>query len=104
MNCYREYGPAPRRGSSQVNVGHVVIGGAAPIVVQSMTNTDTADVPATVKQVAELARAGSALRIAGMPPLTIVVGNSQGVKMTYAGKAVDLARHTKFEVARLTLE
>ena len=59
MNCYREYGPAPRRGSSQVNVGHVVIGGAAPIVVQSMTNTDTADVPATVKQVAELARAGS---------------------------------------------
>jgi cytoskeleton protein RodZ len=52
----------------------------------------------------QLNRAGSALRIAGMPPLTIVVGNSQGVKMTYAGKAVDLARHTKFEVARLTLE
>ena len=59
MNCYREHGPARRRGSSQVSVGHVVIGGAAPIVVQSMTNTDTADVPATVKQVAELARAGS---------------------------------------------
>jgi hypothetical protein len=39
-----------------------------------------------------------------MPPLTIVVGNSQGVKMTYAGKPVDLARHTKFDVARLTLE
>jgi len=59
MNCYREHGTAPRRGSSQVRVGSVVIGGAAPIVVQSMTNTDTADVPATVKQVAELARAGS---------------------------------------------
>ena len=59
MNCYREHGTAPRRGSSQVRVGHVVIGGGAPIVVQSMTNTDTADVPATVKQVAELARAGS---------------------------------------------
>ena len=52
----------------------------------------------------QLNRAGSALRIAGMPPLTIVVGNSQGVKMTYAGKPVDLARHTKFDVARLTLE
>ena len=52
----------------------------------------------------QLNRAGSALRITGMPPLTIVVGNSQGVKMTYAGKPVDLARHTKFDVARLTLE
>jgi len=52
----------------------------------------------------QLNRAGSALRIAGMPPLTIVVGNSQGVKMTYAGKPIDLARHTKFDVARLTLE
>jgi (E)-4-hydroxy-3-methylbut-2-enyl-diphosphate synthase len=59
MKCYTEYGPAPRRGSRQVKVGHVAIGGEAPIVVQSMTNTDTADVPATVKQVAELARAGS---------------------------------------------
>jgi len=42
-----------------VQVGHVAIGGAAPIVVQSMTNTDTADVAATVRQVADLARAGS---------------------------------------------
>jgi (E)-4-hydroxy-3-methylbut-2-enyl-diphosphate synthase len=42
-----------------VLVGHVAIGGDAPIVVQSMTNTDTADVAATVQQVADLARAGS---------------------------------------------
>jgi len=42
-----------------VRVGHVAIGGDAPIVVQSMTNTDTADVAATVRQVADLARAGS---------------------------------------------
>jgi len=42
-----------------VRVGHVAIGGDAPIVVQSMTNTDTADVAATVGQVADLARAGS---------------------------------------------
>ncbi|HYY60262.1 MAG TPA: (E)-4-hydroxy-3-methylbut-2-enyl-diphosphate synthase, partial [Burkholderiales bacterium] len=50
-----------RRHSRAVRVGGVVIGGGAPIVVQSMTNTDTADVPATVAQVAELARAGSEL-------------------------------------------
>ncbi len=50
-----------RRVSRAVRVGGVVIGGGAPIVVQSMTNTDTADVAATVAQVAELARAGSEL-------------------------------------------
>jgi len=44
-----------------VAVGQVTIGGDAPVVVQSMTNTDTADVEATVAQVAELARAGSEL-------------------------------------------
>lgn len=49
----------PRRKSRQVRVGHVLVGGGAPIMVQSMTNTDTEDVAATVKQVAELARAGS---------------------------------------------
>jgi (E)-4-hydroxy-3-methylbut-2-enyl-diphosphate synthase len=42
-----------------VQVGHVTVGGGAPVVVQSMTNTDTADVAATVDQVAALARAGS---------------------------------------------
>jgi len=59
MKCYPEHGAAPRRKSRQVRVGHVAIGGEAPIVVQSMTNTDTADVAATVQQVADLARAGS---------------------------------------------
>ena len=44
-----------------VKVGHIQVGGGAPIVVQSMTNTDTADVEGTAKQVAELARAGSEL-------------------------------------------
>ena len=59
MNCYPDYGPAPRRRSCPVRVGRVAIGGDAPIVVQSMTNTDTGDVEATVRQVAALARAGS---------------------------------------------
>jgi (E)-4-hydroxy-3-methylbut-2-enyl-diphosphate synthase len=59
MNCYPVHGPAPRRKSRQVRVGNVLIGGNAPIVVQSMTNTDTADAAATVQQAADLARAGS---------------------------------------------
>src|SRR5882757_1472556 len=44
-----------------VKVGHVLVGGDTPVVVQSMTNTDTADVEATARQIAELARAGSEL-------------------------------------------
>ena len=52
---------SPRRKSVPVNVGGVFVGGQHPIVVQSMTNTDTADVEATTQQVAALARAGSEL-------------------------------------------
>ena len=55
------YGVQQRRMTRQVLVGGIAIGGGAPIVVQSMTNTDTADVAATVNQVAALARAGSEL-------------------------------------------
>jgi (E)-4-hydroxy-3-methylbut-2-enyl-diphosphate synthase len=49
----------PRRKTYAVNVGHVRVGGAAPIVVQSMTNTDTADAAGTAQQCLELAEAGS---------------------------------------------
>ncbi|MFG1416633.1 flavodoxin-dependent (E)-4-hydroxy-3-methylbut-2-enyl-diphosphate synthase [Xanthobacter sp. V0B-10] len=61
-----EAGPAPRRATvgvpvGKVMVGKVMVGGGAPVVVQSMTNTDTADIEATVAQVAALARAGSEL-------------------------------------------
>lgn len=55
------FGPVPRRSTRQVLVGKVALGGQAPVVVQSMTNTDTADVAATAKQIAELWRAGSEL-------------------------------------------
>jgi len=51
----------PRRKTPTVNVGGVLIGSDHPIVIQSMTNTDTADVKATVEQVAQLAAAGSEL-------------------------------------------
>ncbi len=52
-------GPAERRRTVPVDIGGVVVGGGAPVVVQSMTNTDTADIDGTVAQVAALARAGS---------------------------------------------
>jgi (E)-4-hydroxy-3-methylbut-2-enyl-diphosphate synthase len=48
-----------RRKSVNVNIGGVLVGSSAPVVVQSMTNTDTADVESTIQQVAALARAGS---------------------------------------------
>jgi (E)-4-hydroxy-3-methylbut-2-enyl-diphosphate synthase len=58
-----EAGPAPRHETVAVKVGEgkgaVTVGGGAPIVVQSMTNTDTADIESTTRQVAALARAGS---------------------------------------------
>ena len=59
------FGPTPRRTSVGVRVGEgekaVIVGGDAPVVVQSMTNTDTADIEATARQIAALARAGSEL-------------------------------------------
>src|SRR6187431_2776015 len=52
-------GPSARHQTTQVMVGNVAVGGGAPIVVQSMTNTDTADIEGTIAQVAALSRAGS---------------------------------------------
>ncbi|MEO7073381.1 MAG: flavodoxin-dependent (E)-4-hydroxy-3-methylbut-2-enyl-diphosphate synthase, partial [Rhodanobacter sp.] len=57
----RAAGPMERRTSVGVMVGKVRVGGGAPVVVQSMTNTDTEDAAGTARQVAELARAGSEL-------------------------------------------
>ena len=62
-----------RRQTRQVNIGRVTIGSDAPVVVQSMTNTDTADVLGTAMQVAELARAGSEL-------VRITVNNEEAAK------------------------
>jgi (E)-4-hydroxy-3-methylbut-2-enyl-diphosphate synthase len=52
---------SPRRNSIPVKIGTVIVGGDAPIVVQSMTNTDTEDANATTAQIVELAKAGSEL-------------------------------------------
>ncbi len=61
MTADRDIGLAARHKTHAVNVGGVMVGGGAPIVVQSMTNTDTADIAGTVKQIADLARQGSEL-------------------------------------------
>ena len=55
------FGPLSRRLTRSVAIGGVQVGGGAPVVVQSMTNTDTADVASTAKQIGELWRAGSEL-------------------------------------------
>ena len=63
MRSPESFGPRPRHVSVTVKVGQgagaVTVGGGAPIVVQSMTNTDTADIEGTTRQIAALARAGS---------------------------------------------
>jgi (E)-4-hydroxy-3-methylbut-2-enyl-diphosphate synthase len=58
MKMKQEYSPFPRRRTRPVQVGSVTIGGGAPIVVQSMTKTRTADVKATVRQIKRLEKAG----------------------------------------------
>jgi (E)-4-hydroxy-3-methylbut-2-enyl-diphosphate synthase len=62
-----------RRKSVTVNVGGIRVGSEAPVVVQSMTNTDTADIESTVQQIAALARAGSEL-------VRITVNNDEAAK------------------------
>src|SRR5512132_946155 len=80
--------PAARRRSVAVNVAGVAVGGSAPVVVQSMTNTDTADADATARQVAALARAGSEL-------VRITVDRDE------AAAAVP---HSKDKLARMTVD
>src|ERR1700745_3831311 len=63
----------PRRNTSPATIGGVRVGSNAPIMVQSMTNTDTADIPGTIKQVAALAKAGSEV-------VRVNVNNEDGAK------------------------
>ncbi len=65
--------PIPRRNCHTVNIGRVTVGGGAPIVVQSMTNTDTADIAGSVKQIAQLWRAGSEI-------VRVTVNNPESAK------------------------
>jgi hypothetical protein len=86
------FGSRPRRASVGVRVGEgdraVIVGGAAPIVVQSMTNTDTADVEATARQIAALWRAASG----GRRPLTIAKLRKREASMRWTALSAELAQ------------
>ena len=71
-----------KRNTNQVQVGGVFIGGGAPIVVQSMTNTDTADRIKTINQVIELWQAGSEM-------VRITVNNEEAAKQVEVIKKID---------------
>ncbi|MFT4768905.1 MAG: (E)-4-hydroxy-3-methylbut-2-enyl-diphosphate synthase [Glaciecola sp.] len=64
-----KYSPIKRRKSRQIHVGNVAVGGDAPISVQSMTNTETCDVAATVGQIAELEAAGADIVRVSVPSM-----------------------------------
>lgn len=78
-----------RKKTIPVKIGNVVVGGNAPVVIQSMTNTDTADVEGTVKQIKELALAGSEL-------VRITVNDENAARAT--PHIVSRLRNDKFEV------
>ncbi len=65
----QDYQAIARRTSRQIMVGNVPIGGGAPVAVQSMTNTDTCDVSATVEQIKRLEKAGAELVRVSVPTM-----------------------------------
>jgi (E)-4-hydroxy-3-methylbut-2-enyl-diphosphate synthase len=69
VNTMQYQSPIQRRESRQIMVGSVAVGGGAPVAVQSMTNTDTCDVEATVRQVEAIARAGADIVRVSVPTL-----------------------------------
>ena len=100
-----EPGALARRPTRQVQVGHVRIGGDAPIMVQSMTNTDTADAEATAMQVAQLARAGSeVVRITVNSPEAAAQVAAIRVKLDAMGCDVPLVGDFHFNGHRLLTE
>lgn len=94
-----------RRPTLQARVGHVIVGSDAPVVVQSMTNTDTADAAATVRQVLELAEAGSELvRITVNSPEAAAKVAEIRQRLDDAGCAVPLVGDFHFNGDRLLRE
>ena len=87
-----------RRKSLAVKIGNVTVGGNAPIVVQSMTNTDTADIEGTVAQVKALARAGSEL-------VRITVNNDEAAAaVPHIRERLDAAGHRDAAGRRLSFQ
>ena len=88
-----------RKQTYGVKVGHVMVGGGAPIVVQSMTNTDTADVESTLQQTLELAEAGSEIVrwTVNVPEAAAAVPE---IKTAAAGCGLQRADHWGFPLQR----
>ncbi len=82
--------PQTRRQTKQIHIGDVKIGGDAPIVVQSMTTTDTADVEATVKQVHELAEIGCEIVRIAVPDKEAAVALPDIVRQTPVPLTADI--------------
>src|SRR5207249_1472056 len=87
----------PRRKTYGVKVGHVRVGGGAPIVVQSMTNTDTADIETTLKQTLELAEAGSEIV---RWTVNVPEAGGAGDQETNAGRGMRRANHWRLPLQR----
>ena len=85
----------PRRNSRQIKVGDVLVGGGAPISVQSMTNTDTADVSATIQQVRALEAAGADIVRVSCPDKDATEAFSKIIAATQVPLVADIHFHYK---------
>ncbi len=91
-----------RRSSSAVKVGSVVLGGGAPVVLQSMTNTRSSDIPATLQQIRELAAAGSELVRVALPDAAAADALGELVRRSPVPLIADI--HFDLELAYRALE
>ena len=91
-----------RKKTKQVMVGNVPIGGGAPVVIQSMTNTDTADVRATLYQIEELAQAGCQLVRVTVPDKAAAVALPQLIEASPVPLIADI--HFDYRLALSALE
>ena len=95
MSEIRPFRVINRRKSKQINVGKVLIGGNAPISVQSMTNTLTTDIPGTVKQINDLEEAGADIVRVSCPDEDSTKALSKIVQQTNIPIVADIHFHYK---------
>ena len=95
INHVRPWRTIERRRSRQIKVGNVAIGGDAPISVQTMTNTDTTDVRATLKQITSAAEAGADLVRVSVPDEASSAALKEIVKNSSVPIVADIHFHYK---------
>ncbi|MEJ6771755.1 MAG: flavodoxin-dependent (E)-4-hydroxy-3-methylbut-2-enyl-diphosphate synthase, partial [Pelagibacteraceae bacterium] len=95
MSTIRPFRTINRRKSKQIHVGDVLVGGDAPISVQSMTNTLTTDIVGTVKQINDLEEAGADIVRVSCPDEDSTKALSQIVKQTNIPIVADIHFHHK---------